>query len=386
MGQRTRTRTQQSVRGSIWVPTWNGVSNDWSEVEGAQSYATSMSQCTDFVGKEANWFTGRLPSTPLDITHVRWFIQGMRGFNGFFWDFRDRLPDFPVGRIPGLVEPAIPRDKGNDVYAVETLARTHPFRPEFSVPVFAKELVETAALVELKMKSFVSYVGGQYLNYQFGWKTFVRDIKTLHTITQAIEDRMRAASSLVQHGGLRSKVELDSWSAKLDFENVAFNSTWAAYINGNTHHRTSVKVWGTCRWSPTLEYVIPLDGITNFNRQCTIAFDLGDIDAATAWQMIPFSWLVDYFVKVGDSLQAIADSQYVKPHDLCIMREYRTELRGIPDNNPGYMHPDGGGFVINRVDKTRHVVDSVDYPPIVFSHLNRGQLLNMAALLARLRG
>jgi hypothetical protein len=111
---------------------------------------------------------------------------------------------------------------------------------------------------------------------------------------------------------------------------------------------------------------------------------------AVIWEAIPFSWLVDYFVNVGDALSAIEDTDKVLPVDICIMRERRitSVTKGIrkPEDDYPYLRKNSiSGGLVDHVWKTREVVhpDSVG-DLLSFGFMSKAQATNLLALLMSL--
>jgi hypothetical protein len=67
--------------------------------------------------------------------------------------------------------------------------------------------------------------------------------------------------------------------------------------------------------------MIPIEPIAQFNLAVKQVLDLDSWDMSTLWEMIPFSWLIDYFVNIQDRLLAIESTEHFLPKHICIMQE-----------------------------------------------------------------
>lgn len=304
--------------------------------------------------------------------------------------FRFQAEAILPGFTPDLGDPykargSSARQSENDWYVQELLSRTNPFRPEFSVPVFTKELVEIASMFSLAAKTFAGYAGGAYLNYRFGWLAFVRDIRTLHGITTAISRRMKELNSLSKHGGIRRKITLDTKSYEWSGSNLTMYSSWSTSVKGSLTSKRTMVVTGSVRWRATQDFAAQLVELDRFNFAVKKVFDLEKLDAETVWQMLPFSWLADYFVNISAYLGNYAGENSVEPYDICIMRHFVSREQYQVTSKPTSVSIAGQGTYILDV-KARDVCQRGLFPVVRTDLLNRNQWLVVAALFARFRG
>lgn len=280
-------------------------------------------------------------------------------------------------------------------YVTKLLARTNPFAYTVSVPIMIFELVEAASLLALSRANFLTLGGSAYLNYEFGISPFMEDIKALYKITSAIEKKIIDLNRLIKKGGLRTKAYLGSKS--YTDPNQTIFSGWSGYSKGFDYSiqvTSTSKVWGTCRWRLKRQETIDVAKLTSVNNAIRICLDLRTPDFSTIWEMIPFSWLVDYFLNVGDTLQAIESSDLVEPYDICIMRTrtFDTELRLVPKS----WHNAEETFTYRSVSANvgrytcKHKLRTVRPTPtgvsslLAYGFINEAQATNLTALLLSL--
>lgn len=277
----------------------------------------------------------------------------------------------------------------------ELLALTNPFRYTVSVPVMVAELVEAAGLLNWIKTSIAGTIGSAYIVNQWGYEPMVRDIKDLVKITSAIETRVKEFNSLLKTGGLRRKVEL---RRKGVHGSTVSQTCWSTYgitfsCTATPHYRS--KVWGTVRWVPNRDSPIDLTLLTQFNEAAKIVLDLRRPDASTIWEAIPWSWLVDYFLNVGDSLKALEDTDKVIPTDICIMRERTVEFsnelvpaswhNGVTSGQQYYTHFKTGTVRwLHKLREVRPVTGVEDL--LSFGIMSKNQATNLFFLLLSFRG
>jgi hypothetical protein len=146
-----------------------------------------------------------------------------------------------------------------------------------------------------------------------------------------------------------------------------------------------METWGTVTWGLKGENVLPVDELSRFNMAIKVVFDLNEIDAATLWDLIPFSWLIDYFTNVGDLLQSAQMRYVIQPYDICIMREFLNDTTTIVTDKPSSVVVTGTGSYTRHI-KTRDVVFPSFTPSLSFDLLTGDRWKVVAALLASLSG
>lgn len=354
----------------------------------AYSYAESTKHCLDFHNKVRDT-EGFFPSSDFEMesfTTAPFRISKSSGIFGFSQKFTDGV----TARIPGHAPLYPDRDNPlrvdqNAYYTQQLLEKTNPFRHEFSIPVFAVELLELPAMFKLALGSFAGYVGGSYLNYRFGWLQFVDDIKTLASITKALESRLKEFESLRLRGGLRRTVKLDHLEANSLQTDVPLSSVYGVSVYGDCQNVQILDVWGSVRWYPTEEYSRSLSKLSNFNLAVNALFDLDVLDPETMWQASPFTWLVDYFEDIGGFLAANAGRAYVEPREICIMRRHVSKDQYQVTWITSTASSNGPGYHI-RETKARDVCQRGNFPALPLSILTESHWKAVLALFLVLSG
>jgi hypothetical protein len=91
------------------------------------------------------------------------------------------------------------------------------------------------------------------------------------------------------------------------------------------------EVWFTVNITPVTEIVVP-DGsvLGEFRRILSL-----DYAPSTIWNMLPWSWLVDYFVNIGSYIKARENAMKFRYENLNLMQRqetmyHTTSVSGIP--------------------------------------------------------
>jgi hypothetical protein len=196
---------------------------------------------------------------------------------------------------------------------------------------FAKEL----GIKKRSVRKSASDMGGVWLEYSFGWKPLIQDIYTAVNVIQ------RPLPFLVAKGKAKA-----AYSVTINSDNLPYNRAYDRYdwiYRCHLQARISVSNWQAWR-----------------------ANELGLINPlSVAWEVVPFSFVVDWFVPIGNYLQSLTD--FV---GLTLADSFQTWY-GVLDRTrvniglqPAYI-PYGYTYKARRVDLTR--VLSIPSPPAIKS-------------------
>lgn len=162
----------------------------------------------------------------------------------------------------------------------------------FSSINFFLELGDVSGMI----KSLDKY---RYVDYQFGISPMIGDIKNIHN---ALSTSIAAINS-----------RLDAYAKPVPFRLARTYHTGASKLVSEWSYRNlgrTVNYDGNfkCAFNGTVKVELPL--LSRYNRDYTIWLDQIGFhpDLATVYEAIPFSWMVDWFVPVGDYLESLSSS------------------------------------------------------------------------------
>lgn len=160
------------------------------------------------------------------------------------------------------------------------------------------------ALSKLKQLSMAN------LTLQFGVLPLVNDVMSSFLWTESIDARIKELDRLHSGTGLKRRVRLISEFKEFDVSDVALSESPNYW--GTIKVRQKAERWATIRYRPTsLSPSLPSllankrAGLRNMLSGLTL-----DAIGQSAWELLPWSWLSDYFGSVGDVLQA--NNNYLK--------------------------------------------------------------------------
>lgn len=234
-------------------------------------------------------------------------------------------------------------------------ARTNPSRPYVDVPVEALQLGELTYLLSRAKptgrvgRDFVTGLGQGNLTAQFGVQPVVEDLVKLYNFQRQVSPRAQEIRKLQGSNGLRRTIDIGSWSA-VEQQNL-FVQTDGVFITGLFDVTTTERVRVHARWMPDGNYGDLVVPDVMASRLTRAMYGL-TVDLSTVWELLPWSWLVDYFANVSQHLAASRNIVGAHLSDLVVMREIKTEAEW------GGTSVDGAtcsGITLGRHDKLRNL-------------------------------
>jgi hypothetical protein len=360
MTQRDRSRSTTINGGKRWQS--GALVAPVDIINSTESFTdfTDPGDCRPING--ASWrFSGGLVDYPLSVTGT--------GFESYVCDMlRSTVAGPHIGNVQGV--------PGDIAAATSAAARTNPSRPYVDVPVEVLQIGEIFQLIQKRGASLIKELGRENLRYQFGIKPVVDDVFKMFNFHDQVSRRVLEVKRLQSRKGLRRTVIAGQSSLASDVlwtqqSNGIFLSTRA---RGNTVFTKKVH----CRWLPIgdLSKMYTPAEMSKLIQRCVLGLT---VDFSTVWELIPWSWLIDWGANVGTFLQA---SRNIIPAQLTtcvVMLHTHTEwsspgLTGINNGNRYRLQP----IQIIREGKTRTSVS----PSVTaqFPFLSGNQLGILASL------
>lgn len=275
-------------------------------------------------------------------------------------------------------------------YAAKVVGDSNPSVPSVSVPVALGELKDVPDMVRgfwkdiLKSKDTLRKLAAGNLSWRFGLKPMISDARKLLKFSEEVAKLLATLRRLKRVGVIHRRVLL-RWDLqeRTISSNSLLNST-AGTIRGNRYGHYTDKVWGTCRWVPTSLGAIPDtdEELLRTLRQIVLGARLAEAPAAV-WELIPWSWLADWFSSIGDFLKTLQTDLPLKPEGVCIMRtmtaQSRYEITQVPSWPIFSME---GGYGEYRELKYRYIPAPIVGPSASVPSLNEGQWSILGSLAA----
>lgn len=285
-----------------------------------------------------------------------------------------------------------PEYEGHSDAEMDTLGTSgwnkfRPGRPDVGLTAFIGELRDLPRMLKQRLSDFrgIHGKGDAYLAYQFGWAPLLRDLTKMyglyHTIDKKISDiRKNNGKWLLRHGTIATDRKIYQW----ENSDPGFYPVFSGDIPqiGGFHNigygSLETKSW----FSGRFRYYIPeKEMYTSQWRRNTIRKMYGlTLTPDMAWELIPWSWLIDYFTNAGDIfgnlsggyVDAVAKYAYVMQTTSHNMQQLSTL---ITKRSGSY-----SGVVTRQVEvKTRRAASPFGFG-MTNSPLRESQLAILAAL------
>lgn len=218
------------------------------------------------------------------------------------------------------------------------VAQTMPTVPTMNMGVSLAEIIREgfpkAVGKQFAKKASAANVGSEYLNIIFGYGPIISDLVTLKAVLPKMEDTLK---QLVRDSGRQVRRRTKPRSALVDSSYVHWtppyvgNNRPGGSTLGYCHHTISheIDTW----FSAAYIYNLP-SAIEVSDRFAQIRYVLGlNVDAQTMWNLIPWSWLIDWFVPIQPLLQNLSimarnQVRIQRAYVMCHSRKTETARNG----------------------------------------------------------
>lgn len=224
-----------------------------------------------------------------------------------------------------------------DYWKTKALANLNPERPTFDIPLFLWELKDLPRMVQhagwlLKGINNPHYrhhwqdAGSVYLAYKFGWEALVRDVLSMFDLTAKIAERVNYLKSL-ETGSRYRRVLSNGIVSVGPGANASTSFHSQVRVTCSTELTVKQKVWFSA--NAKLKDALPADStqLVTLSRDIVTGMRL---NPERVWDFIPFTWLSDYFLNLGDYIEAHGTLARVTVTRMNIMATTRVERKFTP--------------------------------------------------------
>lgn len=269
---------------------------------------------------------------PGEVVSDRFRVCITRGYDSsvYYGSFTDH-------RIPEVVDPDY-ADYVLDLNSQGTafIKRARPGNPTANLFQFVGELRDVPRIPRLRYSDLSSFrdLGENYLNYEFGWKPFVKDLLDMYNTQRKLEKTLKA---LRDNNGLitrRREKKKTSTTASVLCEgsiNVPFGHLGSTLIGGHPSLEgfyvggptgcadlDLYSFTGQCDYRYTVYdtlttwncgnfgYYVPDIGSPQWTERAKRALFGQNPTPNQLWELLPWSWLIDWFSNVGDIMSNLS--------------------------------------------------------------------------------
>lgn len=325
--------------------------------------------CTDVVGNRKGvnpFFAETTWSNPV-------WIDGKSGSHTY-----QKVPLLGCNVIPAhLITHGLTTTQLNQ-FGVSAVAKTNPNAPSVGIPTFVGELKELPSLIKsfglkhLKRisqyttgYSFAKEAANRHLQWRWGVKPMISDLRKMVDFASAVEKRMRWFERLSTGAPLHRRCELDKGTQCTVSTGYVYSN--GCLINCRFVTVTKFRTWGSAQWhiSDPLRFPFTHDARLLEARRIVSGMNPQAM-TLTAWELMPWSWFIDWFTGFGNLLGAIQNHVSVQHTKLCVMKKTETDKVGYIISQNGSVKITGS-IGSGRITKQRYVVTNPN--PVTISVL-----------------
>lgn len=268
------------------------------------------------------------------------------------------------------------RRQAGSINIITPIAELHEFRSMIkSSATLTTGLLQT--LVDIKRtkgKSAVKYATQAWLNFNFGIAPLLSDTRAA---AAAVNDFMTRQSHSFRAHGTAGKV----WTSNSSVDSVG--STSHASLSGRTQMVHNLE------YTYTAGIELNIQAGNNYDAFSQFHLELGAI-IPTFWELVPYSWVVDYFTTAGSFLDDVFLTQPGQTKYITLSRKYTCigefTLRHVVASNATAIQESGAGSW-DYFDFERTLLSSLPHPALRFKTADEigmhsiNKLLNLSSIL-----
>lgn len=243
-----------------------------------------------------------------------------------------------VARSGELFDDLLRSSDRNDQQFLKLLSGLNPAKASAlqraTVNRFVRKMVSLAGRTSASHADDVSgnataFAPKAFIWYRWGWNPLVNDIRAMFNFTEAVQRRLVWLSNL-QSGKrvLKRRATLRN-SSDYDSPTTVQIKSNGAFIQARRTCIYTEKVWCTVQWKLTTDTNIAGVGLFMdplWIKAHQLTYGITSHDALGAlWQIMPWSWFVDWFLKISTIIDATNNTIPVTWGDICLMRHTYAE-------------------------------------------------------------
>lgn len=261
-----------------------------------------------------------------------------RGLYKYKGRFRPNIPNNPLLSVyDGYVSSA-------HQFGTEAWNKFRPVKPSASLGQDVGESRDLAKLFTPKLlsirkilskrsvKAYLELLSNDYLNYQFGWRPFLKSIGDALSTTRKLDRkiawvRKNNGKWIKRKGTLRDTRVVTTGNAS--GATPALHSSYYPWgvRTGQTVTVETDRVWFEAKMKYYI-HSLKTDKADNIITSKLLQKFYGfELTPALVWELIPFSWLTDWFINIGDFMSNISNAAYdnLVAKYAYVMRHRQTE-------------------------------------------------------------
>lgn len=275
------------------------------------------------------------------------------------------------------------------IWITEALSKVQDTGPIVDIPLNIAELkdiprtLRTLFRTAIRKGKIPEDIADAHLTNQFGIQPLVSTAIDLLSLQRSIADRMRRHRRKYRTHRARGRLNTPAsydwtawWNPVVDTYVPKLGYSWKADVSRST----ASEQW----YSAKIEPQVSLPDI--LAESAANPTGIGNASLATMWNLIPWSFLVDYFTNLGDALELIGNRMPYRVTELCLMCTATIKCKVVPRNETYRITSSQRKNGTMRFIEKRRFVFNNPTPAIGFTPVLSGkQVANLVALAVGLR-
>ena len=378
-----RTRTRQKTETSLLVGTYfNRVALPQTQTLSRTAGHTWKTDDTIGNYPKPNFF---------QVIHEENYVPRMNGTSYDSFGRIDRqMNGAPIAFNPGASSPVskFPIYSNVDLSnkAWDILASANPNVPTVSIPSFIGELKDIPSLVKDWGGDLLRKIAKGHISWRWAVRPMLGDLRAMYNFTKHVDERARMLWQLRDFKKLKRRVSLGTSKISDPPVLVTIQSQGTLIQAWRSVDYTS-KEWGTVVYQLKPGYILPTgDWISrNFKLRALgeqLTYGITSYEGlAAAWELTPWSWLVDWFLGTGTMIAANNNTVPLLWADACFMRTLTSRSRYEIKYDPSQWVVLDGRPWESREVKTRNVVKpTLPVLPTALPFVDQGKWSILASL------
>lgn len=203
----------------------------------------------------------------------------------------------------------------------DLLVRTNPSAPSISVPTFIGELKDIPELVRDWGGSLLRKVAKGHLTWRWAIRPMISDVQKMMQFSRLVDERFATLIRLRDGGFVRKATGLGGSVSTSSPSTQLFSVGGGQFITATKVTTYTSKMWGSVQWKTDGTFSYPRDGdsMRKFAERIVVGATSYET-LATTWELLPWSWFVDWFANVGGMIATNNNSVGASYGNMCIMR------------------------------------------------------------------
>lgn len=281
--------------------------------------------CDDVIGNKWNVNTFSLHRHHKETPALRGKLYTSGGAVHSIWE------DYPIGYSssyaadPDLTFADPTMGQLNEI-GWNILAKCNPGQAHVNVPQQLGELKDLPDLIRRWGISLLGKAAKGYLSWRWCLKPMISDVRKMLQFVETANKRFRELRRLRDVGYIRRRCDLGTETVCSSPYSVLLHSEAFTMYGRRTDLRTR-KSWGSVNWKVSQDsQILNMEDaeLMKFTRRTMLGLNsYGALEAA--WELVPWSWFIDWFSNVGTLISASNNAVGCTWSRPCVMMISKSE-------------------------------------------------------------